>query len=266
MPFITRRLAIAAASATLALGLAGAPAAHAMEKLVIGSYPANPPWENKKEDGSFEGFEVDMVNEIGKRIGAAVEISDFDFQALFAATSSGRIDCAISTISITAERLKSQSFTQPYYDNDMALATTKGSAINSLADMKGKTVGAMATSVPESWIKENTEKYGFGEYKGYKAFQDLLLDLQNGRLDAAVNDLVGLQFAMARMDGIEVKERIRTADQYGLMCRKDHPKLGAINDAISAMKKDGTFAALHKKWLGVDAEAGTATVTEAAMP
>ena len=75
------------------------------ETLEVGAYPANPPWENKKEDGSFEGFEVDLVNEIGKRIGAEMHIQDLGFQALFAATSSGRIDLAISSITITNERL-----------------------------------------------------------------------------------------------------------------------------------------------------------------
>ena len=134
------------------------------ETLEVGAYPANPPWENKKEDGTFEGFEVDLVNEIGKRIGAEMHIQDLGFQALFAATSSGRIDMAISSITITNERLESQSFTQGYYDSDMALATAKvDSGVTSLADMKGKPVGALSTSTGETWIKENTAKYGFGD-------------------------------------------------------------------------------------------------------
>ncbi|MEZ5776416.1 MAG: ABC transporter substrate-binding protein [Hyphomicrobiaceae bacterium] len=259
------RLSLARAAA-LAAGLVLAAGSAMADKLVIGSYPANPPWENKKTDGTFEGFEVDLVTEVAKRLGVELEISDYDFQALFAATSSGRIDCAISTISITPDRLKAQSFTQAYYDNDMALATRADSTVTGLADMKGKTVGALATSVPEAWVKANTEKYGFGDYKGYKAFQDLLLEIQNGRIDGGVNDAIGLEFAMQRMEGIAIRERIKTDDQYALMCRKDHPMLGQINDTITAMKKDGTMAALYKKWLGVDAVEGAATITELPMP
>ena len=96
-------LGIVALAAGVALSFNSA--ALAQETLQVGAYPANPPWENKKEDGTFEGFEVDLVNEIGKRIGANIEIQDFDFPALFAATSSGRIDMAISSITITDERL-----------------------------------------------------------------------------------------------------------------------------------------------------------------
>src|SRR3954467_9878149 len=84
----------------------------AAEKLVVGAYPSNPPWEAKNERGEFEGFEVDLAKAIGQKLGREVEFQDMGFQALFAATSSNRIDFAISSISITNERLKNQSFTQ----------------------------------------------------------------------------------------------------------------------------------------------------------
>src|SRR5687768_15704294 len=83
----------------------------AAEKLVVGAYPSNPPWEAKNEKGEFEGFEVDLVKAIATTLNREVELQDLGFQALFAATSSGRIDMAISTITITQERLKSQAFT-----------------------------------------------------------------------------------------------------------------------------------------------------------
>lgn len=263
MPALHRRLLGALA---LAAGFALAAGPAAAEKLVIGSYPANPPWENKKADGSFEGFEVDMITEVAKRLGLELEIADYDFQALFAATSSGRIDCAISTISITAERLKGQSFTQGYYDNDMAFVGRADNKINTLADMKGKIVGSLATSVGEAWIKANTEKYGFGEYKGYKTQQDFLLDLQNGRLDGGVNDLLGLQYAFQTMTELKVKEVIKSNDQYGLMCKKGHSMLEKINATITDMKKDGTFAAIYKKWLKLDPAADSATLNELPLP
>ena len=254
------------AFAVLAAFAAGAGAPASAETLQVGAYPANPPWENKKEDGSFEGFEVDLVNEIGKRIGADVNIQDLGFQALFAATSSGRIDMAISSITITDERLKSQAFTQGYYDSDMALATSKDSEVKSLADMKGKPVGVLSTSTGETWVKENMEKYGFSEVKGYNAQQDLLLDTQAGRVAGAVSDIAGLQFAFMQMPAMHVVERIKTNDRYGIMLQKGSPLLQRVNDAITAMKQDGTLAALHKKWLGVEPDPDTSTVTVLDIP
>jgi polar amino acid transport system substrate-binding protein len=254
------------AFAVLAASVASGFGSAAAETLQVGAYPANPPWENKKEDGTFEGFEVDLVNEIGKRIGAEMAIQDLGFQALFAATSSGRIDLAISSITITDERLQSQSFTQGYYDSDMALATAKDSGVASLADMKGKPVGVLSTSTGETWVKENMEKYGFSEVKGYNAQQDLLLDTQNGRVAGAVSDIAGLQFAFMQMPSMQVVERIKTIDKYGIMMQKGSPNLQRVNDAITAMKEDGTLAALHKKWLGADADPGTSTVMVLELP
>ncbi|GGK21769.1 ABC transporter substrate-binding protein [Salinarimonas ramus] len=254
--------------ATLAalVGLAAFAAPTLAQPLQVGAYPANPPWEVKNERGEFEGFEVDLVRAIGEKLGREVVIQDLGFQALFAATSSGRIDMAISTITITPERLQSQSFTQGYYDSDMALATAEGSDIDSLEDMNGKIAGALATSTGEKWARENQERYGFSEIKTYNAQQDLLLDTRNGRVDGAISDIAGLQFTFMKMPGLEIAARIETGDQYGIMMPKDSPLLEEVNQAISELKEEGVLAELHEKWLGAPAGEGTSTVTVQPIP
>ncbi|MBA3519589.1 MAG: amino acid ABC transporter substrate-binding protein [Rhizobiales bacterium] len=256
-------LALAMFSAAVAFGAGGSASA---ETLMVGAYPANPPWENKKEDGTFEGFEVDLVNEIGKRIGADIEFQDLGFQALFAATSSGRVDMAISSITITDERLQNQAFTQGYYDSDLALISKTDSGVTSMADMKGKPIGAISTSTGEAWIKGNAETAGLGEYRGYNTQQDLLLDTQAGRIAGAVGDIAGFQYAFQQMPTMHVIERIGTGDRFAIMMKKDSPLLERVNDAITAIKEDGTMAALHKKHLGAEADPNTATVKVMEIP
>ena len=234
--------------------------------LNVGSYPNNPPFEFKAESGNFEGFEVDIVTEAAKRAGMTVDIQAYDFQPLFAATSSKRIDVAISSITITPERLGSQSFTQPYYDSDMGVAAKTDGTVKGLADLKGKIVGVLSGSTGDKWSKENQEKYGFSEVKGYNTQQDVLLDLTAGRVDGVVSDVPGMEYAFTKMQGLAVVERIKTGEQYGLMMTKDHPLLGKINDALTEMKKDGTMQAIHKKWFGTEAPADSSTVAEAPMP
>lgn len=261
---LTRRNLLALAAAVGISG--GASGAYAADMLNVGSYPSNPPFEYKTDSGSFEGFEVDIVNEAAKRAGLKTDIADYGFQALFAATSSKRIDAAISSITITPERLKSQSFTQPYYDSDMGVATTTASTVKGLADLKGKTIGVLSGSTGEKWVKENKDAKGFGDVKGYNAQQDMLLDLTAGRLDAVVSDVPGMQYSFKKMKGLEVRERIKTGEQYGLMMTKDSPLLGKINDAITAMKKDGTLQKIHEKWFGAEAPADSSTAVEKPIP
>lgn len=250
----------------LAAGLfAGATAAGAQETLQVGAYPSNPPWEFKNEQSEFEGFEVDLVKEVASRLGMEIEIQDLGFQALFAATSSGRIDVAISSITITEERLQSQSFTQPYYDSELVMvAGAEGP--DALADLKGETVGALAASTGETWVQEHMAEYGFGEYKSYPTQQGLLLDIANGRVAAGVSDYLGVAFAMQQMDGLKIGERIRTGEQYAFMLPKGSEMLGPINDAITAIKEDGTMAALYEQWIGGTPAEGSSTVTVMAIP
>jgi polar amino acid transport system substrate-binding protein len=263
MSFTRRNLLILAA----AIGIAAGPAtAFAEGTLNVGSYPNNPPFEFKAESGNFEGFEVDIVTEAAKRIGMAVDIQGLDFQPLFAATSSGRIDVAISSITITKERLGSQSFTQPYYDSDMGVAAKVDGGVKGLADLKGKIVGVLSGSTGDKWAKDNQAAQGFSEVKGYNTQQEVLLDLAAGRVDGVVSDVPGMEYAFTKMKGLAVVERIKTGEQYGLMVTKDSPLLEKLNGALTEMKRDGTLAAIHKKWFGTDAPAGSSTVTEAPMP
>lgn len=261
---LTRRsLLLFAAAVGLAAGQAPA---HAADVLNVGAYPTNPPFEYKNADGTFEGFEVDIVNEAAKRAGMTTDIADLGFQALFAAVSSGRIDVAISSITITPERLKTLSFTQPYYDSDMGIATKTDSAIKAEADLKGKIVGVLSGSTGETWVNAHKDADGFADVKGYDTQQNLLLDLSAGRVDAAVSDIPGMEYSFKKMTDMEVRQRIKTGEQYGLMMAKDSPLLGKLNDALTAMKKDGALASIHKKWFGTDAPAGSSTLTEMPIP
>ncbi len=263
MKLTRRNLLIVAA----AVGFAAGPVtAFAADVLNVASYPNNPPFEFKAESGNFEGFEVDIVTEAAKRIGMTVNIEGYDFQPLFAATSSGRVDVAISSITITPERLGSQSFTQPYYDSDMGVAATTAGAVKGLADLKGKVIGVLSGSTGEKWANDNKDAQGFGEIKGYNTQQEVLLDLAAGRVDGVVSDVPGMEYAFTKMQGLAVVERIKTGEQYGLMVTKDSPLVEKLNGALTEMKKDGTLQSIHKKWFGTDAPADSSTVAEAPMP
>nr|WP_321507965.1 transporter substrate-binding domain-containing protein [uncultured Celeribacter sp.] len=263
----TRRQTLSGLAFAAFAALATAPAV-AQDSLKIGSYPANPPWEFKNEAGEFEGFEVDIINEIAARMGTTAEISGLDFRALFVATASGRVDAVISSLTITNERLEAQSFTQPYFSGALGVATKEGAGVTSLEDLEGKRVGSIATSFPENWLKEREAELGYKSYSSYDSTANMLTDLRSGRVDAAVNDIVSLRYAFAQpqMSGLEVSVEIPTGDKFAIMMPKDSEHLQAFNDAISAMKEDGTMAGFYEKWFGVAAEADSLTLTPLPVP
>ncbi|WP_306119316.1 MULTISPECIES: ABC transporter substrate-binding protein [unclassified Roseitalea] len=257
--------------AMLALGVAAALAgggvpAMAEGVLKVGAYPANPPWQFKNESGAFEGFEVDIVNEIAERMGMTTDIQAFDFKALFVASASRRVDMVISSLTITNERLESQSFTQPYFQGALGVGVRADSDISGVADFEGKRIGSIATSFPENWVKEREDELAYRAYNSYDTVANMLTDLRSGRVDAVVNDIVGLRYAFTQMEGLEVAEEIVTGEQFAMMMPKGSDKLEQVNQIISDMKTDGTMNALHEKWFGVPAAPDSLTLTPMDVP
>lgn len=252
----------AAASATVWGGFAPAHAAD----LAVGANIGNVPWEFQDATGKFVGFEIDVVNEAAKRLGKTVEIVNIPFNGLFSAVQSGRIAMAISSITITDKRLDSVSFAQPYYDSDQSLTVRANTSLKSVDDLKGKSLGVDTGSTGDMWVNQNQAKYSFGDVRRYEGLQPAMLDLGAGRLDGYISDIPALLYYTKDKPQFKVVQRIPTGERYSVMLAKDSPLLPAVNDQITAMKKDGTLAALHEKWFGVKPDADGSTVKVLDIP
>jgi polar amino acid transport system substrate-binding protein len=124
-------------------------------ELTVGANIGNVPWEFQDENGDYVGFEIDLVKEIGARLDADVEIVNIPFSGLFSAVQSGRIDIALSSITVTERRLESVAFVQPYYDSAQSLTVDSQSDITSLDDMRDRVVAVDTGSTGDMWTTEN---------------------------------------------------------------------------------------------------------------
>jgi polar amino acid transport system substrate-binding protein len=254
-------------AALVAAGLlATASVASAQQPIKVGANIGNVPWQFQNEKGEFVGFEIDLMNEVGKRLNGKVEFVNIPFQGLFAAVQSGQIDAAVSSITITKKRLESVSFAQPYYDSDQSLTVTKASGIKNLAGMKGKTVGVDTGSTGDMWTTENQGKVGIKEIRRFEGLNPAMLDLAAGRLDGYISDIPALLYYVKDKPQFAVIERIKTTEQYSVMFAKASPLAPKVNEAITAMKGDGTMAKLHEKWFGTAPDPQTTTAKVADMP
>lgn len=240
--------------------------AYAQETLTVGANIGNVPWEFQDEAGDIVGFEVDLVNEVASRLGREVTIENIPFNGLFSAVQSGRIDAAISSITITNERLQSVSFAQPYYDSDQSLTATAASGIKSLADMKDKVVAVDTGSTGDMWATEHQAEYGFSEIRRFEGLQPAMLDLAAGRIDGYVSDIPALLYYTKDKPELAVVERITTGEKYSMMFAKDSPLAAEVNEVLTALKGEGFIAELHEKWFGAVPEDTTSTVQVLDMP
>ena len=250
--------------AAAALALAGG-AATAQDALQVGANIGNVPWEFQDESGDFVGFEIDLVAAVAERLGREYEIVNIPFNGLFSAVQSGRIDIAISSITITDERLQSVSFAQPYYDSDQSL-TTAATGPASIEEMAGKVVGVDTGSTGDMWATEHAEEYGFADIRRYEGLAPAMLDLQAGRIDGYISDIPALLYYVRDKPELGVVARLVTNEQYSMMFAKDAALASEVNDIITQLKEEGVLAQLHETWFGTPPDEGTSTATVMDMP
>jgi polar amino acid transport system substrate-binding protein len=234
--------------------------------LTVGANIGNVPWEFQNASGETVGFEIDLINEVGKRLGKSVEFVNVPFNGLFSAVQSGRINMAVSSITITDKRLQSVTFAQPYYDSDQSLTVTAASGITGLSGMEGKVVGVDTGSTGDMWATNNGAQYKFGEIRKFEGLSPAMLDLVAGRVDGYISDIPALLYYVKDKPDLKVVERIPTGEKYSVMFNKDDPLAKEVNDVISTLKKEGFVAKLHETWFGAKAEDTTSTVMVMDMP
>ncbi|WP_083590980.1 transporter substrate-binding domain-containing protein [Aurantimonas sp. 22II-16-19i] len=259
---IARRLFLAT---VVAVGLSASPAF--AETLTVGANVGNVPWEFQDQSGEITGFEVELVKEVASRLGYdGADIQNIPFNGLFSAVQSGRIDVAVSSITITEERLKSVSFAQPYYDSDQSLAAKADAGIASSADLEGKTVGVDTGSTGDMYATEREKDWGLSEIRRYEGLNPAMLDLQAGRIDGYVSDIPAVAYYLKDKPAMKVVERLATGEQYSMMFAKDAELATKVNGVLDTLKDEGFIAKLHEKWFGTVPEATTSTVEKRPMP
>ena len=252
-----RLFAVLAACIGTALAV---PAHGAEDEIVVGANIGNVPWEFADRDGSFVGFEIDLVREVAQRLGRSTRIVNIPFAGLFAAVQSGRIDVALSSMTITEKRLASVSFAQPYYDSAQCLTVLRSSGITGLAEMRGKVVGVDTGSTGDMWTTAQQAAVGFAEIRRFEGLAPAMLDLQARRIDGYISDIPSLQYYVRDKRQFDVVERMETGERYSMMFAKNSTLAVEADRAISELKAEGFLKQLHEKWFGAEPAPDSSTV------
>ena len=177
---------------SLLVGLSATAASYAAlpQTVRIGTDTTYAPFSSKDAKGDFVGFDIDLGNEMCKRMQIKCTWVASDFDALIPSLKAKKIDAIISSLSITEKRQQEIAFSDKLYAADSRLIAAKGSPIKPTLDsLKGKHVGVLQGSTQEAYANDNWRSKGV-DVVAY-ANQDLIYsDLTAGRLDAALQDEV----------------------------------------------------------------------------
>lgn len=233
------------------------PAAATDAPLRVGGTLLNKPWQFRDEKGAVVGFEADLVREIAAALGRPLVVEDMRFGELFPALSEGRIDLAMSSLSITPERREHFDFTQPYYQTTQAVAVMRRSPVRSLADLHGRSVSVIPETTSDRWVAANRARYRLSEVRRVRTLDEGLALLTAGEVDAHLGDMPALLYRLLGRSDLAVVARLGTQESYGLMLPKGSALTEPVNAIISRLKTNGTLARIHQTWFGIPPEPGS---------
>jgi len=219
------------------------PAARIPKVIDVGSEIPYVPFEFGK--APYQGFDVDVVNEISRRIHTRARFVNKPFDTIFRDLGQRKFDMVAAGAVITPEWEQKASFSKSYLPADLALVVSKGSSIRSKDDLGGKTVGAQRGSRGADYATNQTKARSV---RTYALIDDALNALAAGQVDAVIHEYPISRYAARSRRDLAVVQTISTGNGYGFAFPKGSPLEPAVNDALDAMKRDGSYARIYRKW------------------
>jgi len=232
------------------------------EVITVATGASYPPDQYMLEDGTIVGWSVDILNEVGKKLGVEVEIENMDFPGILPAIEAGRFDIGSSSYGVTDERVLAVDFVT-YYTNGQFVAVASGNPSGMDAtDVCGYrfavTQGSLSAITAEG-MNEECESAGSDsiEVLEFNNASDVYLSIDSNRADMTV---VNASTLGNLPEGIEPIGESFQPRKVGFIFHKDNTEVrDAVHQAIGEMIEDGSYMAILEEW-GI--EAGANTVTE----
>ncbi|MBL0386057.1 amino acid ABC transporter substrate-binding protein [Tumebacillus sp. ITR2] len=219
--------------------------------LKIGTEGTYAPYTFHAQDGSLTGFDIEVANEVAKRIGVKAQYVETQWDGMFAGLDAKRFDMIANEVGIRPDRQEKYDFSDPYIVSKAVLVTSKDNTdIKSFADLKGKKAAQSLTSNLTDIAKQNG-----AEIVGVEGFNQAIDMLVSKRVEATVNDGLSYLDLMKQKPDLPLKKVDEQADgaKNGMMFRKDSKELvDAVNKALTDIKSDGTYLKISQKYFGAD--------------
>lgn len=219
--------------------------------LRIGTEGTYAPFTFHDDTGALVGFDVEIGRAIAEHIGVEAEFIEGPWDGLIAGVDANRYDVVINQVGITEERQAKYDFSEPYIASKAALVVRGDNTdITSFESLAGKKSAQSLTSN----FGKLAESFG-AELVGTEGFDQSIALVIQGRADATINDSLSFfDFKKQQPDAdVKVVATAEDADFSGVLLAKDKPELlAAINEALAAIKADGTYAEISQKYFGED--------------
>ena len=222
-------------------------------KLTMATNAFFPPYEYY-EGEKIVGIDQEIAQEVATRLGLELVIDDVEFDSIITGVQANKYDIGCAGMTVTEDRLKSVNFTTPYAKGIQAIIVKEDSPITDIdtlvaGDYK---VGVQQGTTGDIYLSSSVEDGGVGEERvvRFNKGADAVLDLVNGKVDAVVIDNEPAKSFVQANTGLKILETPYAEEEYAMCLNKNNPELlNKINEALDAMKKDGTIDKIIEKYI-----------------
>lgn len=255
---ITRRSALAGlATLSLIPVLPGAGAAANLAeirqrgRLIIATTGANAPYTFVGPDNQLRGYDIEWARLICQGLGVQPDFARLEWRGILPGLIAGQFDAVMSAVRITPERQQQFDMSAAYGTDDIVVVVpTANTTVREIEDLRGLVVGAATGSVQEATAREMANAR---ELRSYPGLPDIMMELRNGRLEAAVVGRGGAaHFIRQTSAPLKIVGRALRPGPLGMVLRKGSAEtLAAIDAVIAARVADGTRERLVREWFQV---------------
>lgn len=210
--------------------------------------------------GGAEGYNVDLMAEIAKRLGIEYEVVDQEWSGIFAGLAAGKYVAIIAPTTVTEERAKQMLFGEPYFEvNYQFLIPANADQITKLEDLKGKTIAVNKGNFYDKWLSEREAEYGW-KIERFGKNADAIQAVATGRADANFAGDTVAGWTAKKNPLVKPSTLVVQGGRVGAFAfaAGDEENRKLFEGVVECMKKDGTVAKIHEKWVGQPPIAGGA--------
>lgn len=218
--------------------------------LRVGSDPGFRPFADE-QNNRWSGYDVELVEEIGRRLGLRVEWQAVGYDALYDTLAAGKVDLLASALPLAPEQGWRARFSSAYLDAGQVLVTRRGSPIVDLSSIADHTVGAALGSEGDTILRnlrrDHPEINGRSEYE---TPSELLEALEQGELDAAITDAISALSLTEQNHDFVIAQSI-TFEPYVLAMPVGAYQLAAETTVVlDELRAEHFFDRLNARWFG----------------
>ncbi|HSL43144.1 MAG TPA: ABC transporter substrate-binding protein [Anaerolineales bacterium] len=221
----------------------------------VGTSADYPPFESVDESGNKVGFDIELMEEIAKRLDVKLEWVDMPFDSLIAAVQEGKIDASISAFNYTEERDQTIDFSDPYFTSEDAFTVADGftGTIVNPEDVASYKVGVQTGTTQDGWLTDVLVADGALPEENlfrYDRVDQAMLDLKNGRIEVMMSDYIPAQALVKQIGGLEiVYHGVLSGGPVNIVIPNEDVELKqAINEIIKQLQDEGFIDELAVKY------------------